>query len=288
MSEGRIITSISGYYDIQTADGIVHRTRARGKFRKHKQSPVVGDIVTFEVGDGISDGRLVSIKARRNELQRPAVANIDQLIIVMSMKTPDFSTYLLDRFIVEAIAKNITPILYWSKWDLLNDEESEAMYDIYQRYTKLGYPVYRSQNDDDLAKLQAQLVDKVSAVMGQSGAGKSTLLNTLVPDLQLKTGDVSEVLGRGRHTTRQTTLLDVHGGLVADTPGFSALDFQSMDVHTLSMCFEEFAPYAKSCKFRTCTHTHEPKCMVKEAVAHGDINQERYDHYLQFIEELKD
>ncbi|MBM7642833.1 ribosome small subunit-dependent GTPase A [Streptococcus loxodontisalivarius] len=276
--QGRIIKALAGFYYVQS-QGVTYQTRARGNFRKKGQTPYVGDWVEFSAEEQ-SEGYILSIAERQNSLVRPPIVNIDQAVVIMSAKEPDFNSNLLDRFLVLLEHKDIQPVIYISKTDLLDDlTELKA---IREQYEKIGYDfVY------DLEELLALLSDKITVFMGQTGVGKSTLLNKIAPDLQLETGEISDSLGRGRHTTRAVSLYDVHGGKIADTPGFSSLDYEVSTPEDLSEAFPEIRKASHGCKFRSCTHTHEPSCAVKEAVEAGAIWQVRYDNYLQFLSEIE-
>lgn len=283
MPKGQICKALSGFYYIDYK-GKRYQTRARGNFRNRKITPLVGDWVEFE-STNETDGYILDVYERKNELVRPPVANIDQGVVVSSCVEPNFSTNLLDRFLVTLSEKDIAPIIYITKMDLASDEENQKMRDIQASYERIGYPVLLSEKQS-LEDLTHFFKDKLTVFMGQSGAGKSTLLNQLSPDLSLKVGEISESLGRGRHTTRHVELIDMFGGLVADTPGFSSIDFLEMTLDELPKRFPEFVEASQYCKFRECKHRHEPKCEVKKRVETGDILASRYDHYLQFYEEI--
>lgn len=276
--QGRIIKALAGFYYVES-DGQVYQTRARGNFRKKGQKPYVGDFVEFSAEEQ-SEGYILSIEERKNSLVRPPIVNIDQAVVIMSAKEPDFNANLLDRFLVLLEHKDIHPIVYISKMDLLDDLSS--MNQIRKDYQAIGYDFCYS-----LEELLPLLTDKVTVFMGQTGVGKSTLLNKIAPDLALGTGEISESLGRGRHTTRAVSFYTVNGGKIADTPGFSSLDYEVTEAEMLTDCFPEIAESSQSCKFRTCTHTHEPSCAVKPAVEAGKIAQSRYDNYLQFLSEIQ-
>lgn len=261
------------------SEGQVYQTRARGNFRKKGQTPYVGDFVDFSAEEN-SEGYILKIHERKNSLVRPPIVNIDQAVVIMSVKEPDFNANLLDRFLVLLEQKNIQPIIYISKLDLLEDRISlDAMKAIYE---KIGYPfIY------ELEELLPLLAGKITVFMGQTGVGKSTLLNKIAPELALETGSISDSLGRGRHTTRAVSFYNVNGGKIADTPGFSSLDYEVKESEMLNECFPELAETSQACKFRLCTHTHEPSCAVKTAVEAGEIAQSRYDNYLQFLSEIQ-
>lgn len=280
--QGQLKKALSGFYYIQH-EGNLYQTRARGNFRKRKVKPLVGDFVEFE-STSLTDGYLLEIFPRKNELVRPPVANVDQVIVVASLVEPDFSYHLLDRFLVSLEQKQIEPVIYLSKVDLLGD--TTLLEEIKATYRLAGYRVIIG-DEDGLNQVKALLKNRLTVLAGQSGAGKSTLLNQLVPGLALETGEISEALNRGKHTTRHVELIDVAKGLVADTPGFSSIDFFDLEVTDLPKMFPEFVVLQDACRFRECSHTHEPDCAVKEALAEGKIAQIRYDNYLLFLQELK-
>ena len=276
--QGIIIKSLAGFYYVE-ADGQVYQTRARGNFRKKGQTPYVGDLVDFSAEDQ-SEGYILKIHERKNSLVRPPIVNIDQAVVIMSAKEPDFNANLLDRFLVLLEQKTIEPLIYISKLDLVEDR---SQLDAYKAiYKKIGYPFLYS-----LEELLPHLENKVTVFMGQTGVGKSTLLNKIAPELALETGQISDSLGRGRHTTRAVSFYNVNGGKIADTPGFSSLDYEVKESELLNDCFPELAEVSQGCKFRTCTHTHEPACAVKLALESGQVAQSRYDNYLQFLSEIE-
>lgn len=287
MPEGKIMKALSGFYYVKNDQG-TFQCRGRGLFRKQKITPLVGDNVIFEA-DNQTDGYIIEMLPRRNHLIRPPVANIDQAIIVVSAKRPNFSTILLDRFLTLAEANELVPIILVTKIDLLTEEEQEKIDQFVNTYRSIGYRVITlsTMREMDLSPIYDQLTKKISVVAGQSGVGKSSFLNTLNPDLQIKTDEISDSLGRGKHTTRHVELVQVADGLVADTPGFSSLDFDQIAREQLSHCFKEFTELQSSCKFRGCVHINEPKCAVKEAVEQNNIADFRYDHYLQFYQEIQ-
>ena len=292
MHEGRIIKALSGFYYIQTPEKDVYQTRPRGIFRKRNETPLVGDKVkfTFETD---KEGTLEEIMPRENELSRPSVANVDLGFVIMSVKDPDFSTSLLDRYLVSLEQHHIRPVIYITKTDLTTDEEYAAAEDLADIYTSIGYKVILPDQNKQVNSVTLQerfgdlVKDKLAVFMGQSGAGKSTLLNSLDPELKLKIGETSKSLGRGRHTTRHVELVPLLGGLVADTPGFSAIEFEELDAQDLSACFPEIWEKGKDCRFSGCIHQNEPNCAVKKAVEEQVIASFRYNNYLSLIEEIQ-
>ncbi|GAE29198.1 ribosome small subunit-dependent GTPase A [Halalkalibacter hemicellulosilyticus] len=287
MAKGKIIKALSGYYYVKNEDGLF-QCRARGNFRKRKIKPLVGDEVEFEA-ENRTDGYILDVSERKNELVRPPIANIDQAILVFSALEPDFSLLLLDRFLVHIEANAIKPLLVISKVDLVDEELFVSLHTYKSLYESIGYTVlFTSTNEkSDINDLKPFIEGKMSVVAGQSGVGKSSLLNILDPNLDIETNEISSHLGRGKHTTRHVELLPIAGGLVADTPGFSSLDFVDILPEELSLYFLEMKELSTECKFRGCTHSSEPHCAVKKAYEKGEIAQSRFEHYLQFLEEIK-
>lgn len=288
MKTGRIIRSLSGYYDIQIENGDIQRARARGEFRKSGQKPLVGDFVDFESEN--DEGLIWKIHDRVNALVRPPIANIDVAVIVTALKEPNFAPNLLDRQLVALEAAHVTPLIYFTKVDLLDSIELEQAKKVAEQYEKIGYRVMLfnpESSEVSWADLKVYLKDQVSVFMGQTGAGKSTLLNHLSPALGLETGIVSKALSRGKHTTRQVALIDVEGALIADTPGFSSYEVFDFPVEDLDDYFPELADIRNQCRFRGCLHLNEPGCAIKESVTVGDIAQSRYNSYKAFYELIK-
>lgn len=273
--QGKIIKIISNQCTI-ACEGQTILAKPRGNMRK-ASAPVVGDEVEFEK---VHDSwRINKILPRRNKLLRPSAANVDQALIVTSCKDPDFSPRLLHRLIFLVSLAHVKPVLVFTKLDLLEEGEAERMRSWMETYKKAGYEVlesYPGSNDDALSEI---LKDKVSVLCGQSGAGKSSLLNRLNPDFLLATQEISKALGRGKHTTRHCELHPVAQGLVADTPGFSSLDFSRLDTSHLDQEILDFQPYLGQCRFKDCRHISEPDCAIKEAVARGEINSVLYEDY---------
>ena len=272
---GRITKLISNDYTVKTNEN-KYICKARGKFRNDKIKPIVGDLVEFDE----KNNYILKVLERKNELVRPPVANIDQAFIITSVKDPDFSTNLLDKFLVIIEYNNITPIICFTKLDLLNKDELSKLNEYIKYYKKIGYTVLLNTDYEELKKL---FKSKISIFTGQSGAGKSTLLNNLDANLNIKTDEISYALGRGKHTTRHVELLDLYDGLVADTPGFSSLDFIGMTNTDIKDNFIEFNEYSNFCKYRDCMHDKEDECEVKNKVRSGDILESRYQNYLNFI-----
>lgn len=289
MAQGQIRKALSGYYYVYDGKQLI-QCRGRGVFRNRGESPLVGDVVEYTVETAGSDGTIQKINERQNELVRPPIANIDQGILVFSVKEPDFNTILLDRFLVVLESFHVHPIICLTKMDLLAEDERAKLQGYIEDYEKMGYTVLQTYKDEAelIERLQPILKGKTSVLAGQSGVGKSTLLNTLIPDLNLKTGIISQSLGRGKHTTRHVELIEVCDGLLADTPGFSSFDFDEIEKEELGACFPEMERISSNCKFRACLHLKEPKCAVKAAVETGEIRDYRYKHYEQFMQEIMD
>lgn len=286
MAEGRIQKALSGFYYVDVGDGAVLRCRARGRFRKEGMSPLVGDRVQVrELGDG--EGFLESVAPRRNAFARPAVANIDQLVVIASGAVPKTDPYLIDRMSAIAALKGCGVVVVVNKQDL---DPADGLCAVYEA---AGFPVVRASaaTGAGLEELKALISGKLSAFTGNSGVGKSSILNGLEPDFQLQVGAVSEALGRGRHTTRHVELFRLScGAEVVDTPGFSSFDAEELDLELkrrLPETFLEFAPYAGQCRFAGCSHTREKGCAVLQAVQEGAIQPSRHRSYLRLYEELK-
>lgn len=286
-AEGTVIGLIAGYYDVQTADGVV-RTRARGVFRQKKEKPTVGDHVEIQVDDK-GTSYLVKILPRLNLIGRPAVANVNHVLLVISAVQPDFSVQLLDRFLTFFSWKKVDVTIYLSKADMLeNSSKLSKIKEELAYYQKIGYAVY--DNSDELVEAIPNLIkeNQIWTMAGQSGAGKSTLLNKIKKDANQATGKISVVLNRGKHTTRQVQLFKVGEGFLADTPGFSSIDFTPIKVNELCNYFVEFKKASSKCKFRGCQHIKEPGCEVKRLLEEGVILQSRYDDYLSMRTEISE
>lgn len=283
--DGRILKGIGGFYYVDTTQGLVE-CKARGKFRKTIGKPIVGDLVELEVQpDGT--GYLLEIRPRKNSLIRPAVANLDLIVIVATESSPKTDPFLIDKVIAIAENKGIEPCVVLNKCDL---DPSDTLYRTYQ---KVGIPVFRvsAQTGEGLAALRAYLQGKAAAFAGNSGVGKSSLLNCLIPDFGAETGAISDRIGRGKHTTRHVELVPYQGGYIADTPGFSSFDTEQMDLvlrEDLQYAFREFEPYLMQCQFTGCAHVKEKGCAIRAAVAAGEIPQSRYDSYVKLYESVKD
>lgn len=279
MQQGRIVKIISNQYTIQNeTEEII--AKPRGKMRQ-MQSPVVGDFVEYE---NVEDSyRIHTILPRTNRLLRPAIANVDQALIVTSLKDPDYSCHLLNRLIFLVCLAHVKPVICVTKLDLIQDPK--PIFEDLDKYKKAGYDVVFTNPGSDDRALKEILQGKVSVLCGQSGAGKSSLLNRLNPDFKLQTQAISKALGRGKHTTRFCQLHKVCDGLVADTPGFSSLDFTRLDTSHLDECILDFKPYLHQCRFSDCKHLNEPDCRIKKAVEEGKINDTIYEDYKNIMEQ---
>ncbi len=274
--QGQIIRQISNLYTVKVGD-MLYGCRARGKFRKDNISPMVGDYVIINPDDNVIE----DILERKNELERPVIANVDMAFIVTSTKKPNLDLNLLDKLISVITFNDIKPVICFTKLDLLNPVEKENIDNLKKYYEMIGIEVVYNT---DTAEIKRLLDNNIVVLAGQTGAGKSSLLNLLDSELDIKTDEISEALGRGKHTTRHVELYEISDGYVADTPGFSALDLKDMSKEQLRDTFIEFREY--ECKFRDCMHHKENNCGVKEALENKMILQSRYNNYLLFMEEL--
>ena len=278
---GRIVRSLSGFYDVQTPEGVI-TCRGRGHLRKGQEIPLTGDMVEITVAQG--KGMVEKILPRRNRFIRPAVANVDALVVFASNVNPVTEPFLIDRVAAIAGNQNVEVHICVNKCDL------DAGTDLARIYRNAGFPVIQTSavTGEGVDELRQLIEGKFTAFTGNTGVGKSSILNTLNPRLQLATGEVSEKLGRGRHTTRHVELYHLDGDTyVADTPGFASFDTEQMDVilkENLQYAFPDFAPYLGKCQFHDCSHRSEPGCTVREAVTSGALEQTRYDSYLRLYE----
>lgn len=280
--EGIIIKGIGGFYYIKTDEGIIE-CKARGKFRYNSLKPMVGDRVTIKVENG--KGVIEDIHERSSELIRPTVANVTQAFVVFAIKNPDINLDLLNRFLTLCEYNDIHAVVCLNKEDLCTEEEKENLKEL---INDIGYEVLfiNAKEGKGFDALKERLEHNITVLCGPSGAGKSTLLNSFIDREYMETGSVSEKIGRGKHTTRHSELIDVDNGYLVDTPGFTTLDVTFIDRDSLKYCFPEFNDYNNLCKFNGCNHYKEPKCAVKEAVEEGKINKLRYDFYIKTLEEI--
>lgn len=273
--EGIIIKNESNNYTVRTNKG-VNICKPRGKFRLDKITPLVGDKVVI---DDINN-YILEIKSRKNYLIRPPIANVDIALIVTSVKEPDFDGNLLDKLLTIISYNNITPIICLTKIDLLNKDEEKEIKKIFKYYQNIGYTVVANNDIKEIKKL---ISGKIVVFAGQSGAGKSSLLNKLDRTLNLETNEISKALGRGKHTTRCTTLYEIDSSLVADTPGFSSVDFRGMTKIDIRDNMKEMFDNLHNCKYKDCMHIKEDDCEVKRLVEKGEISLSRYNNYKSFI-----
>jgi ribosome biogenesis GTPase len=287
MVTGKIIKGIAGFYYVHTHDG-VYECKARGKFKKEKVTPLVGDNVKISIDDPDEmKGIVEEILPRKVTLVRPAVANIDQVIIVFALKNPDPNIMLLDKLLVISEYYGIEPILVFNKWDLDSDNDFEKYQSIYE---ETGYKVVKAcaKQGIGIEEVVELLKGKISVFAGPSGVGKSSMLNRIKPGIGLKTGEVSEKIKRGKHTTRHSELISLDGGgWVVDTPGFTSLDISFLEVDEIRDLFPEFSYHSENCRFIDCIHINEPGCGVLSALENEIISESRYTSYKYFIDNLK-
>jgi ribosome biogenesis GTPase / thiamine phosphate phosphatase len=288
MPKGLIIKALSGFYYVEEINTKqIFECRGRGVFRNINVSPLVGDQVEFQI-EANEKGYITSLDERTNELIRPQIANVDQVLLVFSCKNPDFNQPLLDRFLSIIEANYIKPVIVLTKLDLVQGSEVDDFINYYQA---IGYEIIQTSRYDakSIDRLKEAINHKISVLAGQSGVGKSSILNAINPDFKLNTDEISKALGRGKHTTRHVELFKVGEGLVADTPGFSSLDFKDfdIDVYELAQSFKDFFLLSHDCKFRACTHINEPKCAVKEKLGGNVVYDARYVNYKNFYDEIK-
>lgn len=284
---GKIIKGIAGFYYIWCENESLYECKAKGIFRKNNMKPLVGDNVEIEVLDeGKKLGNIVDILPRHNSLIRPAVANVDQAMVVFAMADPMPNLNLLDRFLVMMEWQGIDTVICFSKQDIVSLEEEKRFQHIYE---KCANQVLTISNTEQLGidKVRAVLDGKTTVLAGPSGVGKSSLLNQIYPEAQSETGSISEKIGRGKHTTRHSELFHVgRHTFLFDTPGFSSLKVPEVEKEKLYQYFTEFASYDGLCKYQPCSHIHEPGCVVKEKLEKGEICRSRYENYVQMYEEL--
>ena len=283
--QGRVLKNYNGYYYVSVEDKI-YTCKVKGKMKQNRFSLATGDMVSFQMGEK-DEGMIKKVLPRKNFLLRPTIANLDLLVVTFACASPDFSYLLADKLFALAELAKIPAILVLNKKDIAPDgliEEVKATYE------KIGYEVYAisADNNEGIEPLREKLRGKICAFGGPSGVGKSSAINAIDNTVDLRTGEVSEKIGRGKHTTRYAQLLPFDEGYIADTPGFGNLLFEDFDEKNLVDCFREFAEFEDGCKFCPCNHTHEPVCGVKEAVANGEVAQSRYQSYLDILQEIKE
>ena len=286
--KGKIVKGIAGFYYVHVVESGVYECKAKGIFRKEKIKPLVGDNVEMDVIDEKEKtGNITEILPRRNELIRPAVANIDQALIVFAVTSPKPHLNLLDRFLIMMESKSIPVTLCFNKKDLADEKEWETLKEIYET---CGYPVVftSAAKEENIEQIRQILEGKTTALAGPSGVGKSSLINLLDPDANMETGEISRKIERGRHTTRHSELFSIGGETyIMDTPGFGSLYVNDFEKEDLKDYFREFRAYEGSCRFQGCSHIHEPGCAVKEALSEEKIPKSRYENYLEMYRELE-
>lgn len=286
---GKIIKGIGGFYYVVCENGVTYECKAKGVFRNRKIKPLVGDNVEIEILDAEKNlGNIEDILPRFNWLNRPAVANVDQTVIIFAVSAPEPNFNLLDRFLINMEQHEVPTIICFNKIDLEEFRQSE---DICRSYTKSGYEVLfiSAESGYGIHTLEAVIKGKTTVFAGPSGVGKSSTLNSLFPDANVQTGGLSEKIQRGKHTTRHSELMFVDDDTyIMDTPGFSSLYTEGIEADNLKLYFPEIAAYTGTCKFNMCNHISEPGCLVKEAVGDGRISKMRYDDYVMIYNELKE
>ena len=287
--QGKIIKGIGGFYYVFCEDGTEYECKAKGIFRNKKIKPLVGDNVNIEILDRAKNlGNIIEILPRFNSLIRPAVANVDQTIIIFSGAYPEPNFNLLDRFLVNMEMAGVETVICFNKTDL---NEFETYRDKCQSYEKSGYKIMyiSAKSGDGLDELHSLIKNKTTVFAGPSGVGKSSTLNTIKPEAEVKTGELSEKIQRGKHTTRHSELIHIEDKTyIMDTPGFSSLYIEGIEEGELKEYFPDIAEYTGACRFNMCNHISEPDCMVKEAVEDGRISRIRYDNYVALYNELKE
>ena len=272
--EGKIVKIISNLYTVE-ANNNLYNCRARGKIKYNKLTPLVGDKVLFDN----KEKYILEILPRKNSLDRPSISNIDSAILITSVKKPDLSLNLLDKQITLCVINNIEPIIVFTKLDLLNKKDLKYIKSIMKYYSNIGIKVCTNNN---LFKLKKYIKNKTLVLTGQTGAGKSTLMNKLDKKLNLATNEISEALGRGKHTTRHVELFKYKTSFIADTPGFSSLDLNNVNLEDIKNSFIEFKNV--NCPYKDCTHTNENECTIKELVNNSKILKSRYENYLRMVD----
>ncbi len=282
---GTILKGIGGFYYVEAADKKIYECKARGVFRKEKIIPLAGDNVTISVDEN-NKNSIDRIHERKNFFNRPPVANVDKLVIVSSTCDPKPNLLIIDRLTVVAVFKGVKPIIVFTKDDLSSADEYTEI------YKNAGFSVFSVSNEtgEGVEDVKQCLENGISVFTGNSGVGKSSLINRIFPGMELETGEISRKLGRGRHTTRHVELYPFGNGYIADTPGFSSLDFETNDLirkDELADCFPDFAEYLGKCKFSSCAHVNDKGCQIVEAVRNGKIEKSRHESYVTMFNEVK-
>jgi ribosome small subunit-dependent GTPase A len=280
--QGTIIKGIAGFYYIKTDEGIIE-CKARGKFRHNELTPMVGDIVEITVKNG--KGVIDKIHKRSNQLIRPAVSNVTQALVVFAVKNPEINEDLLNKFLINCEFNNLKVVLCFNKLDLTSNDEAKEIIDMIK---STGYEILfiKAKEGYGIEQIKEKLKNNITVLCGPSGVGKSTILNKIAGRELMETGEISEKLRRGKHTTRHSELIDVGHGFVVDTPGFSSMDIDFISKDELEECFPEFKEYIGGCKFTGCLHYKEPNCAIKNAVENSEIHVKRYEFYVKTLEEI--
>lgn len=283
--QGKIIKAYNGYYYVDDGANELVTCKIKGKLKLNRFSLCTGDMVEFETNPA-GESMITKILLRRNFMLRPTVANVDLIVVAFACTNPDFSYLLADKLLVLAQQADIPAIICLNKIDLAPSGFVDEVKSVYE---KIGYKVFAvsAQFGNNIELLKEELRGKITVFAGPSGVGKSSTLNAIEPGIQQVIGSVSEKIGRGKHTTRFSHLLPFAGGYLADTPGFGNLNLEELETANLADCFREFIYYENDCKFKPCTHTHEPLCGVKKALEAGDITASRYASYLTILDEIK-
>ncbi len=287
--QGKIVKGISGFYYVHVVESGIYECKAKGIFRQQKMKPLVGDDVEIDIiSEEKKTGNVAAILSRKNALIRPAVANVDQALLIFAAASPNPNFNLLDRFLVMMGRQDVPVILCFNKCDLITEEQKQEIAAIYEA-SGCKILFVSAKKELGLKELQKILEGKTTTVAGPSGVGKSSLINLLAPEACMETGEISKKIERGRHTTRHAELIQLKGdGYIMDTPGFSSLYLPEMEKEELQDCYPEFAAFEPYCRFQGCSHISEPDCGVKEALSEGKIHPVRYENYCQLYGELKD
>lgn len=286
--KGRIIKGIAGFYYIHTGEQGLYECKAKGVFRNKKVKPLVGDKVEIDViNEEKKIGNIISVEERENCLIRPAVANVDQAVVIFAAAKPTPNLNLLDRFLVTMEQYGVETVICFNKCDLVSEEDKKKLQDIYGENYRVLFT--SAKEDIGMDEIRGVLEQKTTVLAGPSGVGKSTTINSLIPNANMETGQISEKIERGKHTTRHSELFRLkEDTYLMDTPGFTSLYVTDLEKEELHFYFPEFSAYEGTCRFQGCVHVHEPDCMVQKAVKDGKIPKSRYDNYLLFYEEIKE